>query len=248
MPKNTAASEKPRSREYRPELIRLPDLNPERLAYREKWVVRCRKFIRRFTRATVTGLEHFPQSGPALLVANHLGDADAVLGLAGLPVPPDALGKVELYNLPFFGKWLDRYGVIWIHRGMADRKAIRCALDGLSEGRFVAIAPEGRQSVTGALEEATGGAAFIALRAGVPVVPMAFVGTEDRNVYLNLLRFRKPVMSLSVGPSFTLEKHADRSTSIEAGTRQIMERIADLLPESYQGVYQGGKDRLSGSQ
>ena len=48
---------------------------------------------------------------------------------------------------------MDWYGIIWLHRGQADRRAIRAALDGFAEGRIIVIAPEGRYSLVGGLEE-----------------------------------------------------------------------------------------------
>ena len=59
---------------------------------------------------------------------------------------------------------MDWYGTIWVHRGRPDRRALRAALNGLAEGRMLAIAPEGRESISGELEQGTDGAAYIALR------------------------------------------------------------------------------------
>jgi 1-acyl-sn-glycerol-3-phosphate acyltransferase len=63
----------------------------------------------------------FPARVPALLVVNHLGDADGPLLVSALPASPDALGKIELYDFPVLGKLLDWYGMIWLHRGKPDR-------------------------------------------------------------------------------------------------------------------------------
>jgi 1-acyl-sn-glycerol-3-phosphate acyltransferase len=234
-----SSRQKPLNRKYRPELTRLPELTEERLRARARACAWSRRIIRRFTRAEVHGLENFPKEGPGLIVANHLGDADMVLGLAYLPVAPDGLGKVELYSLPWLGRWMDDYGIIWVHRGQPDRRAIRAALDGLAQNRFVAIAPEGRQSVTGSLEEGTDGAAYIALKAGVPVIPIAFVGTEDRNVYGSFLRLRRPRMSLTIGAPFMLADLPDRREALARGTERIMRALAGLLPPAYRGVYEG---------
>ncbi len=235
---NPSALPKPRNDTYRPEITRLPELNEKRLRARARAQKNCLWVIRALTRSEVHGLEYFPAQGPALIVANHLGDADTVLGVAYLPVAADGMGKVELYDVPLIGRWMENYGIIWVHRGQPDRRAIRAALDGLAENRFVVIAPEARQSVTGSLEEGTGGAAYIALKADVPVIPMAFVGTENSNVFPNLLRFRRPHVSLSFGKPFRLEQLPDRKAAIEAGTEQIMRALADILPPAYRGVYE----------
>ena len=74
------------------------------------------------------------------------------------------LTKIELYEIPLLGKVLDLYGVIWVRRGQPDRRALRAVMEAMDDKRMVAIAPEGRESLTGALEEGTGGAAYLALR------------------------------------------------------------------------------------
>lgn len=55
---------------------------------------------------------------------------------------------------------MDWYVVVWLHRGQAEKRAIRATLVGLAERRFFVIAPEGRYALTGGLEEGTLGAAF----------------------------------------------------------------------------------------
>lgn len=237
MPTNTEAPPKPRSTEIRPELTRLPELTPQRLAFRRKFARLSRFLIRWLTRASYSGLENFPVSGPGVMVLNHLGDADIALILSGIDIQPDGLAKVELYDMPVVGWLLDRYGAIWVHRGTADRRAIRAAISALDEGRIVGIAPEGRQSLTGALEEATSGSAYIALKSGSPVIPIALTGTRNKDLFGSWLRLRRPILTLSVGEPFYLEDDPDRSAALANGTTRIMKTLAGLLPESYRGFY-----------
>jgi 1-acyl-sn-glycerol-3-phosphate acyltransferase len=188
-------------------------------------------------RAEISGLEHFPRRGPALIVINHLGDADAALLLAALPLAPEALGKIELYDFPVLGKLMEWYGMIWVHRGRVDRRALRAALDGLAEGRMILVAPEGRYSLIGGLEEGSDGAAFLALKAAVPVVPVALVGTENANVYGHLRRFRRAPVALRVGEPFYLTESGRGPAALRGETEKIMRALARLLPEEYRGVY-----------
>ena len=188
-------------------------------------------------RAKISGVENFPKKGPALIVTNHLGGLDAILALAAMPVQPEGIAAAEVYDWRYIGRLLDWYGAIWIHRGTPDRRAIRCATDALAEGRFLALAPEGRESVTGELEIATGGAAFIALRAGVPVVPIAMTGTEDEHVFGSWRRLKRPAVSLKIGRPISLEDLSPGRNANVAATERIMQAIASLLPESYRGYY-----------
>lgn len=234
---------KPLNENWRAELTRLPEMTPQRVRARRWWQHAARILVRTLTRTEVFGLEHFPTHGPALLVTNHLGDADIVVGLAYLPVAPDALAKAELYDTPLLGKWMEAYGVIWIHRGQPDRRALRAALQVLAEGRMVGLAPEARQSVTGSLEQGTEGAAFLAVKAGaaraqpIPIVPVVFTGTENANVYGSWRRLRRGRITMTVGKPFFLVPASDSRQAISQGTDQIMHALAQLLPASYQGVY-----------
>lgn len=237
MPRPPLSPPKPVSEVWRPELTRLPRLHWARRCYRAFMRGLCNLVITVCTKRTVEGLENFPRKGPAMLVVNHLGDADAPLLVGSLPVSLDGLGKVELYDFPILGKLMDWYGTIWLHRGRADRRAIKAALDGFAEGRFIIIAPEGRYSLIGGLEEGEHGAAFLAFKADVPVIPVVVIGTENAHVYGHLKRLRRAPVTLRIGKAFRLSQQADRHEMMRAGTRQIMETLASLLPEAYRGSY-----------
>lgn len=230
---------KPVTEVWRPDLVALPRLTIGRRLLRVlgRGLAKLLTFL--LLDAKVTGLENFPSRGPALIVFNHLGDADAVLLLAALPFKSqvEGIGKIELYDHWLVGPAFRAYGIIWVHRGQPDRKAIRAALDALAEGRMVMLAPEGRQSLIGGLEEGNDGAAFLAQKSGVAIVPVGVTGVENSNVYGHLKRWRRAPVTLSVGRPFFLREQANRQETIHAGTRQIMESLAVLLPESYRGKY-----------
>jgi len=228
---------KPKSVEMRPELIRLASMTWRRRVFRSFIRLLSKFLVWIWLRTEVKGLENIPTSGRGLIVSNHLGDADLILGFAFSPVTVDPVSKIELIKIPVLGSILNTYGVIWVHRGQADKKAVKVILQALSEGRYVAIAPEGRESLTGSLEEGTGGAAYIALKAGVPLIPVTFTGTENNRVYPNMKRFRRTDVTVTVGAPFMLEASADRRESIRRGTDTIMRKLASQLPPHYRGIY-----------
>ncbi|MBN1451442.1 MAG: 1-acyl-sn-glycerol-3-phosphate acyltransferase [Anaerolineales bacterium] len=242
MPPQPLSPPKPVSEVWRPELTRLPRLHRARRWFRGFARGLCRLVITICTKRTVDGLENFPRKGPALLVINHLGDTDAPLLVGSVPTSLDALGKIELYDFPVLGKLMDWYGIIWLHRGRADRRAMRAALDGLAEGRIIVIAPEGRYSLIGGLEEGNQGAAYLAYKADVPILPVVVIGTENSHVYSHLKRLRRAPVTLRVGKAFRLSQQADRRETMRAGTRQIMDALANLLPEAYRGAYRTVSD------
>lgn len=236
MPDKPSPPPKPITDVWKPDLVRLPRLTSLRLVFRKFSHGLIKLVGRACLRVTKEGLENIPKNGPLLIVINHLGDADVPALISSLPFAPDALAKIELYDLPILGKLIDQYGVIWLHRGRPDKRALRAALDGLAEGRRIVIAPEGRYSLTGALEEGAGGAAFIAYKSGAPILPIAITGTENENVYQNLKRFKRARVHIRVGKIFGLEEQASaRREALNGGTRRIMAEIRSLLPERYRG-------------
>jgi 1-acyl-sn-glycerol-3-phosphate acyltransferase len=232
---------KPVTDVWRPELVALPRLTFKRRLFRSflRGVTKLLTFL--LLRAEVSGLENFPRYGPAVIVFNHLGDTDAVLMMATLPFksPAEGIGKIELNEHGLVGPVFRAYGIIWVHRGQPDRRALRAALDALAEGRMVSLAPEGRQSVIGGLEEGNAGAAFLALKSGAPIVPVAMTGTENSNIYGHLKQWKRAPVTLVVGKPFFLPRHpqGDRQKTLQEGTRLIMQTLAGMLPESYRGKY-----------
>src|ERR1043165_7806115 len=198
---------KPIAEVWRPDLVALPQLTFGRRLFRAFFRGFIKLLVFVTLRARINGLENLPKHGPAIIVFNHLGDADAVLIFATLPFSPiEGIGKIELYDHWLVGPVFRAYGIIWVHRGQPDRKAIRAALNGLAEGRMLSLAPEGRQSVTGALEEGEDGAAFLSMKSGAPIVPAALTGLENDNVFGHLKKWRRAPVSLSVGKPFFLQE------------------------------------------
>lgn len=232
---------KPIAQVVRPHLTRLPEYTPwRRVARLILWSV-FRLITRVSLKLQVRGLENFPRRGPALITLNHLGDTDIALILSHLPtLSVDPLATSDLYDLPWQGKIIEQYGVIFLHRGHPDRRAITCALESLARGRFVSIAPEGRESLNEGLEDGLSGAAFLALKADVPIIPVAVTGTENNRVFPNMKKWKRTPATLTVGQPFRIQKTDDRRADLKNGTQRIMRELANLLPPEYQGIYREG--------
>ena len=108
MPTETSISPKPRSEVLKPGMTRLARLTWGRKLFRRSvhWLSRFLIFL--WARSSVTGLENIPNSEPALLVSNHLGDADLILGFAYTQQIVEPFAKIELYDIPLLG-WDIRY-------------------------------------------------------------------------------------------------------------------------------------------
>jgi 1-acyl-sn-glycerol-3-phosphate acyltransferase len=233
----SSPTEKPISAVWQPELTRLPHLSRTRILFRRFIKLVCRLLTFACTRCSVRGLENYPRNGAALVVINHLGDPDAPVVLATLPDFPEVIGKIELRSIRILRWVTNGLGIIWIHRGRADRRALSVALEALRQGRRVIIAPEGRESLTGALEHGTDGAAFLAFKSGVPIVPITLTGTENWRVYGSMKKWKRARITLTVGQPFFLPRQTRGLAALADGTRQIMETLAGQLPADYRGVY-----------
>ena len=141
------------------------------------YVTRCwtRLLVRLVFRLTVIGAEHVPSSGPVLLAGNHSGLLDGPLVYAISPRPTSFLTKAELFVGPL-ARALGWLGQISVHRGQPDRTALKAGLAVLGAGGVLGVFPEGTRG-SGALETTTDGLAYLALRSGAQVVPVAVLGT-----------------------------------------------------------------------
>jgi len=190
------------------------------------------------TRWEVEGRENLPSGGPLLVVFNHLGHLDPALLVATLPWRITGLAVADLRKVPVTGFLLRLGGAIWVNRGHYDREALRKGLALLERGDILAIAPEGRISVTGALEKGKTGPVFLAQRANVPLLPIGITGTEEAP--RRLKRFRRPHLRVIIGQIFRLPEHPpgrSRKEQLRADSDFIMRHLAELLPEKYRGVY-----------
>jgi 1-acyl-sn-glycerol-3-phosphate acyltransferase len=143
-------------------------------------------------RLQVRGGHHVPAKGPVLLAGNHSGILDGPLVFFLAPRPAVLLTKSEV----FVGIWprpLGWLGLIPVHRGVADRAALRRGLTELAAGGVVGIFPEGTRG-DGTMDQIADGLAYLALRSGAAVVPVAVTGTTAALPKGRVLpRFRAPV-------------------------------------------------------
>jgi 1-acyl-sn-glycerol-3-phosphate acyltransferase len=129
----------------------------------------------------VMGAENFGQAPVAVYAANHLSYMDTPVVLSKLPFQFRILARHNLFKLPFIGWYLQRSGQIAV-----DSTSLRSTLASLNRGVKVlgsgmplVIFPEGGRSPDGRLQPFLSGPAYMAIRAQVPIVPVALIGTYE---------------------------------------------------------------------
>lgn len=133
--------------------------------------------LRWWLAARVTGAEHVPERGPAVLAMNHESALDIPLAVIASRRRITFMAKRELFANGFASWSLERLGGFRVDRSRFDLGAVRTALAVLARGDVLGMYPEGTRS-PGRLLPFLDGAAWIALRAGAPLVPVALDGTD----------------------------------------------------------------------
>lgn len=194
-----------------------------------------RTLLRLLTSWHVVGKENIPKHGALLIVSNHLNLIDPPLLGVSIERLVIFMAKKELFRFRAIGYLISNLGAFPVHRNKVDRKALHRAALVLSSGLALVMFPEGMRSRTAQLRRAFSGAAFIALRNGVPVLPVGIAGTEKIKGIGWI--FRRPRITVYIGRPFLLPEVSGKLDKAKlAGIADyIMQHIADLLPEEYQG-------------
>jgi 1-acyl-sn-glycerol-3-phosphate acyltransferase len=185
-------------------------------------------------------VENIPASGGLIVATNHMSQADsAILLLNPVRKTLAALVADKYKNHPLIHFIVNSMPHIYIDRTRADFSALNSAVEYLKQGNALGVAPEGTRSKTASLIEGKLGAAFMAVRANVPVVAVGITGTE--NFRKNIMRLKRTPVTVRYGKPFLLPPldPDDRSGSLQRATDEIMCQIAAQLPDKYHGVYAG---------
>jgi 1-acyl-sn-glycerol-3-phosphate acyltransferase len=179
----------------------------------------------------VEGGEKISPDGSYVFASNHASYMDTPAALANIPVQFRFMAKKGLFSIPFLGWHLARAGHIPVFRDnpRAAVKTLGLAAEAIQKhGISLIVFPEGGRTRTGELRDFKDGAAYIAIRAGVPIVPMALRGSRA------VLPFgsgtpRRGVIEMRIGdpiPTAGLKLH-DRTRI----TQQVRDRVVELLQE-----------------
>ncbi|KUN88545.1 acyl-phosphate glycerol 3-phosphate acyltransferase [Streptomyces bungoensis] len=202
--------------------------------------------LRLVFRPRIEGLEHVPASGPAIVAGNHLSFSDHFLMPAILKRRITFLAKAEYFTGPGLKGRLTAFffrgaGQIPVDRSgkEAGQAAIREGLGVLRRGELLGIYPEGTRSHDGRLYKGKVGVAVMALRAGVPVVPCAMIGTFEAQPPGKVVPRLRPIV-IRFGEPLDFSRYAGMEKEkavLRAVTDEIMYAILTLSEQEYVDRY-----------
>ncbi|MGK7879216.1 MAG: lysophospholipid acyltransferase family protein [Crocosphaera sp.] len=131
-----------------------------------------------YFRGRVYGQENVPKKHPLVVVSNHASYFDPPLLSCCMGRPVAFMAKEELFKVPLLKEGIRLYGAYPVKRGTSDRSAIRSALSALKDGWLVGIFLQGTRTIDGCIDDPKLGAAMIAAKAQVPLLPVSLWGTE----------------------------------------------------------------------
>lgn len=187
----------------------------------------------------VRGIERVPRRGGLIVCANHTSTIDPPLLPAFLPRGDTwSMAKAEWFHGGLVEWLFTSYHAFPVVRHSPDRRSLRRARSLLEEGGALLIYPEGRRIESGRMVTAEPGAGFLARTAGVPVAPVALVGSN--NVFPKSAKWpRRRRLEIRCGEPILIRDRRPDGTRVEnqEAADAIMLAIARLLPEDMRGDY-----------
>ena len=182
--------------------------------------------LRRYWRISVHGADHVPPAGPAILAANHIGLLDGPVLLAMTRRLTFAMVKHEMFT-GLLGRFLSYVGSIPVNRRVIDTRAITRSVQVLRAGKVLAVFPEGSRT-GGDVAWARGGAAYLAMVTGAPIVPVALLGTREPGQTRDQLPRRGAQIHVVYGQPFGVPRQGwpRRKSVVGEWTALLRERLA----------------------
>lgn len=195
------------------------------------------------TKIKIKGTENIPKNGPFVVVCNHFNRLDPPFVIYAIKKPINFLmaSNQTVEAKIMWAPWL--YGFIPTNREKLAPSTIKRSLRALNKGEIVGVFPEGN-AMKQHLRQAKNGAAYLAMSAKVPILPMGLIGME--NIWENWFKGIRPKLQIRIGKPFTpkifshdrKDKNERTNDLIKTG-EEIMVRIAALVPDKYHGEFRG---------
>jgi len=194
------------------------------------------------TRWEVHGKENIPDKGPLLIVGNHFSFLDTVAPIHATSWPLEFIGDFEMPNAPpIMRVFPNAWQTLKIEQGTPNFEALQASEAVLAQDGVLVIYPEGHVN-GGPLRPALPGAAFMALRTGVPILPMATISDNDWKLFKTMTEEKRRLgvttkIGKVFGPLKTSNPNRPSRQEIRTAGNVIMTQIAALLPPEWRGEF-----------
>jgi 1-acyl-sn-glycerol-3-phosphate acyltransferase len=178
------------------------------------------------------GREHMPAHGPFVLAPVHRSNLDFILMSTLTRIRMRYMGKASIWKWSWGGKFVSMLGAFPVHRGSADRAALRTCLQVIENGEPVLIFPEGTRRSGPVVEDLFDGPAYVAARAGVPIVPVG-IGGSDMAMPVGAKFIKPHKIVLLVGEPIT-PPVGDGSGRVR---RSVVRELTEQLHQALQPLY-----------
>jgi 1-acyl-sn-glycerol-3-phosphate acyltransferase len=202
-----------------------------------RWLIRTIPF--RMISLTVTGQEHVPHTGPAILMMNHISALDPGLCMGAVTnrfVIPMTKIENTYHPVGAFAVWW--WGSYTVNRGEIDRTALTNSIELLKSGQLILMAPEGTRSHNG-LQRPKDGMTYIATKADAVIIPTGISGAIGWKE--QWLRLQRPEISIHFGRAFRFRTEGRTRIprdELSVMTDEAMYQLAGVIDDPHlRGVY-----------
>jgi 1-acyl-sn-glycerol-3-phosphate acyltransferase len=180
------------------------------------------------TKVKIIGEENLLHGKPQIFMANHQSDFDILIALAYIPVQFRWIAKKELFAIPIFGAAIRSAGYIKIDRGNRGKimQGVDEAVLSIRKGKSIMTFPEGTRSRDGEIKAFKQGVFYLAIKSGVPIVPVSIIGS-GRIMPQKSLRIKSGQITLVIGnpidvKNFDIEKR-----------HELIEKVRNEIIKNY---------------
>jgi 1-acyl-sn-glycerol-3-phosphate acyltransferase len=187
-------------------------------------------------RARIRGASNIPAEGGYVLAPSHRSMMDIPFVAWLTPRRIRYMGKQSLFDVPLLGSIFTALGGFPVQRDGTDRKAVREAIGMLQAGEPMLVYPEGTRQHGPKIQPLEPGAAYLSLRAGVPIVPIGIAGSEEilrtHNRHIPTFHRVAIVVGAPIVPPARSGGVVPRA-DVDALTAQLHDTLQDLLDDAY---------------
>jgi 1-acyl-sn-glycerol-3-phosphate acyltransferase len=193
-----------------------------------------------YFRLKIRGAEHVPPHGPFVLAPVHRSNLDFILVATVRRPRMRYMGKASIWKSKALGRFVSMLGAFPVHRGTADRESLRTCLEVIENGEPLVMFPEGTRRSGDTVEDLFDGPAYVAARAGVPLVPVG-IGGSDKAMPVGVKFIKPHKIVMVVGPPI----HPPAGDGTGRVKRRVVREMTAQLQAEVQRLYDEAR-RLAG--